>query len=182
MLRAIYKLIFYNLLGWRIEGNFDLNIKKYIVIVAPHTSNWDFIIGVMARSILGIKDAKFLGKSQLFKWPYGFIFRALGGYPVDRSRHNNLVEAAVAIFNSKERFAMALAPEGTRKKVDKLKTGFYHIAVQAKIPIYMVGFDYVKKTIFIRHPFYPTGNVEEDMRVIVDYFSTIQAKHPEKAI
>lgn len=179
MLLVIYKLIFYKILGWETVGKFDPAIKKYIVIVAPHTSNWDFAIGVMARSILHIADAKFLGKSQLFRWPYGIIFRALGGYPVDRSRHNNWVDAAVEIFNSKEKFGMALAPEGTRKKVGKIKTGFYHIAVQAKIPIYKVGFDYSKKQVIIDEPFYPSGNIDEDMEKIMNFFRSVKGKHPE---
>lgn len=179
MFRAICSFIYYKVLKWNIQGSIDNSILKYIIIVAPHTSNWDFPIGVMARSLLRIEDAKFLGKSQLFKWPYGILFRALGGYPVDRTKHNNIVDAAVDIFNSKEKFAMALAPEGTRSKVDKMKTGFYHIAVKAKIPIYMVGFDYAKKTIIINEPFYPTGDLDTDMIKIMDFYSNITPRHPE---
>src|SRR6266850_2408387 len=113
MLRPIYILIF-KLIGWKIEGSFPLKIKKYIVSVAPHTSNWDFVIGVMARSILKIQRARFLGKSQLFQRPYGWFFRWLGGYPVDRSSSHDMVQQAVDIFNRHERFILAIAPEGTR--------------------------------------------------------------------
>jgi len=179
MLRTLYYFIFHHVIKWKIVGEFDPSIKKYIVIVAPHTSNWDFPIGVMAQSILGITEAKFLGKSQLFKWPYGFIFRALGGHPVDRTRHNNLVDAAVEIFNSKEKFAMALAPEGTRKKVSAFKTGFYHIAVRAKIPIYKVGFDFSTKRIIIDKPYYPSGDMEADMELIMEFYKPIRGRHPE---
>lgn len=179
MFRALCSFIFFKILKWNFEGSFDHSIKKYIVIVAPHTSNWDFPIGVMARSIMRISDSKYLGKSQLFKWPYGFIFRALGGYPVDRSKYNNWVDAAVEIFNLKEKFVMALAPEGTRSKVGRLKTGFYHIAVKAKIPIYMVGFDFAKKKVIIADPYNPTGNLKEDMEDIMAFFLTITPKHPE---
>ena len=182
MIKALSSFIFHNILRWKIVGSFDASIKKYIIIVVPHTSNWDFIIGVLARSILKIDEAKFLGKSQLFRWPYGFIFRALGGYPVVRTQHNNLVEAAVDIFNSKERFAMALAPEGTRSKVEKLKTGFYHIAVKAKIPIFKVGFDFKKRELVIDKPFYPSGNMEEDMVLIMQFFKTITPKHPHLGV
>ena len=179
MWKAIARFVFFKILGWKFIGQFDSSIPKYIAIVAPHTSNWDFIIGVFARAAIGIDHAKYLGKSQLFKWPYGFIFRALGGHPVDRSKHNNLVEAVVDIFNSKERFAVALAPEGTRKKVGKLKTGFYHIAVQANIPIYLVGFDYPTKTIVIHDAYYPSGNIDDDMPEIMKFFGGITGKNPE---
>ena len=182
MFRALVKFIYFKIIGWNIEGYFDPAIKKYVIIVAPHTSNWDFPIGVMARSIFQIDDAKFLGKSSLFKWPYGFIFRALGGHPVDRSKTNNLVDAVVDIFNSKKRFAVALAPEGTRSKVDSLKTGFYHIAVKANIPIYKVGFDYHKKCTVIDKPFHPSGNIEADMPIIMDFFRRIKGKNPELGI
>ena len=182
MLRAIYNFVFHKLIGWKIVGRFDPALKKFIIIVAPHTSNWDFVIGVMARSILKLTQGSFLGKSQLFKWPHGFIFKALGGYPVDRTKHNNWVEAAVELYNSKDEFVMALAPEGTRRKVDRIKTGFYHIAEQAKIPIYMVGFDYAKKTIFIEEPFHPTGDKEADLQKIMAYFKTISGRHPEQGL
>ena len=179
MFRAICSFVLLKLMKWDFHGSIDNSVHKYIIIVAPHTSNWDFPIGVMARSILRIEDAKFLGKSQLFKWPFGILFRALGGYPVDRTKHNNIVDAAVEIFNSKEKFAMALAPEGTRSKVEKMKTGFYHIAVKAKIPIFMVGFDFAKKTIVINEPFYPTGDLEADMIQIMRFYNHITPRHPE---
>jgi len=152
------------------------------VIVGPHTSNWDFPIGVLARSIIQIQDAKYLGKSSLFKWPHGFIFRALGGHPVHRSRNNNLVDAVIDLFNNKEKFAVALAPEGTRSKVESIKTGFYHIAVKAKIPIIKVGLDYSLKQTIIDAPFYPSGDIERDMPLILDFFSKIKGKHPELGI
>lgn len=179
MWKALARFFFFKILGWKFEGKFDPSLPKYIAVVAPHTSNWDFIIGVLTRKIMGIDSVKFLGKSQLFKWPFGWFFRALGGYPVDRSKHNNLVEAVVAIFNSKERFAIGLAPEGTRKKVGQLKTGFYHIAVQANVPIILVGFDFPKKTVVVKNPFYPSGDIEKDMPVIMNFFKGIKGKNPE---
>src|SRR2546430_128791 len=124
MLRSIYLLIF-KLIGWRVEGSFPPDLKKYIIAVAPHTSNWDFVIGVMARSILNIQRARFLGKSQLFKAPFGWFFRAIGGHPVDRSSSHDMVHQVATIFNEHNEFILAIAPEGTRKKVTKLKTGFY---------------------------------------------------------
>src|SRR6187402_3414771 len=126
MLRPLYKLIF-NLLGWKIVGDFPPELRKYIVAVAPHTSNWDFPLGVMTRSILRMKKARFLGKDSLFKPPFGWFFRSLGGYPVNRSGHHDVVHQVIDIFNSHDDFILALAPEGTRKKVEKLRTGFYFI-------------------------------------------------------
>lgn len=181
MMRGIYSFFFYRL-GWKIKGFFPPELKKFICIVAPHTSNWDFVVGLAARSILKLHHVKYLGKSQLFKWPYGILFRKLGGYPVYRDKHNNLVDQVVDIYNSKDAFAIALAPEGTRKKVNQLKTGFYHIAVKADIPIMMVGFDFGKKEIVIREPFYPSGDIEKDMPIIIDFFKAIQGKRPQYGI
>ena len=127
MLRPLYLLLF-KIFGWKINGHFPEQVKKYVIAVAPHTSNWDFVVGVAARSILRIQRAKFLGKSQLFRPPFGWLFRRLGGYSVDRSKSQDVVEQVAHIFDQHDDFVLALAPEGTRKKVGKLKTGFYYIA------------------------------------------------------
>jgi 1-acyl-sn-glycerol-3-phosphate acyltransferase len=116
MLRPIY-LLFFKIFGWKVTGHFPKEIKKFIIAVAPHTSNWDFVVGIAARSILGIQRAKFLGKSQLFKAPYGWFFKLLGGYPVDRSQSNDVTDQTAEIFNTHDRFILEVAPEGTRKKV-----------------------------------------------------------------
>jgi len=169
-------------MGWTISGNFENRPAKYIVIVMPHTANMDFFIGVFSRSILRISEAKYLGKSQLFRWPYGFIFRLLGGYPVDRTKDNNLVDAVVRIFNEKEKFAIALAPEGTRTKVDRLKTGFYYIARKAAIPIIPVAFDYSRKQVVIGDNFYCTDDMRQDFKNLLDFYKDKKGKFPEKGI
>lgn len=181
MLRYIYQF-FLKRMGWTFEGSFEPKPPKFIVIVAPHTSNMDFVIGVMARSTLKLTSTKYLGKSQLFKFPHGFIFRALGGYPVDRTKHNNLVDAVVDLFNSKESFSIAIAPEGTRSKVDRIKTGFYHIAKKAQVPIFLVGFDYQQKKIVIKGPIMPGESVLDDFLMIIQFFSSIQGKVPELGV
>ncbi len=181
MMRALYKFIF-NQMGWQVQGSFTKLPQKFIIIVAPHTSNWDFVLGIMVRSMLGLRQTKYLGKSELFRFPYGFIFRALGGYPVERHKYNNLVEATVALFNSKDTFSIALAPEGTRAKVNRLKTGFYHIANQANLPIYKVGFDFAHKQVIIDEPFYPTGNIIADFKPILTFFSKIKGKNRKLGI
>lgn len=181
MFRPLYLFIF-RLTGWSVEGSFSRELKKYIVAVAPHTSNWDFVIGVMARSIVRIQRAKFLGKSALFRPPYGWLFRWLGGYPVDRASSHDMVHQVVEIFNRHEEFILAIAPEGTRKKVPKLKTGFYHIARQARVPIIPCGFDFQRKKIVIGQPFYPSANADADMDLLRKFFSQIKGRNPELGI
>ena len=177
----LYLLIF-TLLGWSVEGSFSRDLKKYIIAIAPHTSNWDFVIGVMARSILKIQRAHFLGKSQLFKPPYGWLFRWLGGYPVDRTSSHDMVHQVADIFNKHDEFILAIAPEGTRKKVKKLRTGFYYIALQAQVPIIPVGFDYQRKKIVIGPPLYPSTNVGEDMELLRRFYSSVKGRNPELGI
>ncbi len=181
MLRPLYVLLF-KIFGWKINGNFSVDLKKYIIAVAPHTSNWDFPVGVAARSILRIQKAKFLGKSQLFRAPYGWFFRALGGYPVDRSSSHDMVDQVVKIFNSHDEFILAMAPEGTRKKVEKFRTGFYYIAKKAHVPIIPVGFDFGKKEIVVGKPFYPTENIEADFEVLYSFYRGITGRNPELGI
>jgi len=176
MSRLLYHF-FFKLFGWKIDGEMPKE-KKYIIIVAPHTSNWDFMIGLCVRSILRF-DAKFLGKKELFRFPFGALFRWLGGLPVDRSRNANMVDAVAELFNQHEELIIAMAPEGTRKYVEKWKTGFYFIALKAKIPILMASFDYPSKTVFASKPFYPTGDLKADMKVILDFYRNKQGKVPK---
>jgi 1-acyl-sn-glycerol-3-phosphate acyltransferase len=167
------------LMGWKSVGDFPVGLKKYVVIVAPHTSGWDFVIGVMFRSVLHMEKAHYLGKAELFKPPFGFLFRWLGGYPVDRSSRHNMVEQVVNIFQQHDEFVLALSPEGTRQRVDRLRTGFYNIARQAKVPIVMIGFDYQRKLVLIDKPFDVT-NEEVDMKRILDFFRPVRGKFAEK--
>jgi 1-acyl-sn-glycerol-3-phosphate acyltransferase len=181
MLKLIYAFVF-RMMGWKVEGAFPTDIKKYIVAVAPHTSNWDFIIGVLARSVLKVQKAKFLGKDSLFKPPFGWLFRALGGYPVNRSKNNDMVQQVATIFDQHDEFILGLAPEGTRKKVEKLRTGFYYIAKKANIPIVPCGFDFARKTVVVGAPFYPTDNFESDMEQLLLFYRKITGKNPEMGI
>jgi 1-acyl-sn-glycerol-3-phosphate acyltransferase len=165
--------------GWNTSQRFPYHhLKKYIVILGPHTSNWDFIIGVSYRNSLDLNYVRFLGKSQLFKPPFGWIFKMLGGIPVDRTANHNLVDAVANLFDQHESFAIAIAPEGTRKKVDKLKTGFYFIAAKAGVPIIMVGLDYKYRTVRFSEPLYPSNQVE-DFETIYGFYRTIEGKVPE---
>jgi 1-acyl-sn-glycerol-3-phosphate acyltransferase len=175
--RFLYKF-FFTLFGWKINGKMPAE-KKFIIIVAPHTSNWDFMIGLAVRSILKFK-ARYLAKKELFRFPFGTFFRALGGVPVDRSKNSNLVESVAELFRERDELIIAIAPEGTRKQVTKWKTGFYFIALEAHIPIVMASFDYKRKTVFINKPFYPTGNKEEDMKYIFDFYLDKRGKYPKE--
>ena len=181
MIRAIVKFIFHRMWGWKIEGTFPKDTPKFIAIGAPHTSNWDFILGLCARIIQGA-DIKFIAKKSLFKFPYGWFFRMVGGYPVDRKKKGNFVEAIVSIFNSKDHFAIAITPEGTRKKVTQFKSGFYHIALGANIPIVITIFDYGNKIFKIIPPFMPSGNYEKDLEFILPYFRGIKGFFPENGV
>jgi len=173
-MRFIYQFLF-NLAGWKISGDVPRNTKKYLIIAAPHSSNWDFMLGISVRNIMRFKS-NFLGKKELFRFPLGWLFRSLGGYPVDRGKNSNVVDQVVNFYNTEEEFVIALAPEGTRKNVDRWKTGFYHIAVKAKVPIVMVGLDWASKTVIFREAFYPTGDFNEDSKVITEFYSKVKGR------
>ena len=150
-----------------------------VIIVAPHTSWKDVIVGFAARSVLHITKTKFLGKKELFDGPFGWLFRWLGGTPVDRFSKHGVVDQVVEMFSSKEEFLLAMAPEGTRKKVEKLRTGFYYIAKKAAVPILMAGLDFSKKQMVFAKPFFTTNNEAKDFDHIIAFFASIKGKHPE---
>ncbi len=178
-MKGFSKFILHTVLGWKIVNDFPKELKKYIVIAAPHTSWQDFPIGVLARGAKGAK-INFIGKDSLFKGPFGFVFRSLGGTPVDRSKSNNLVDAIVSTFQSNDEFRLALSPEGTRKKTERWKTGFYHIAKGANVPIVMATLDFGKKQVKISEPYYTTSDQKADFKFFHAYFSDVQGKHPDQ--
>lgn len=180
MKKHLYRFIFFKLMGWKITGDFDESIKKCVVIVVPHTSWHDFYLGIFVRGILGFQ-INFVGKKELFQFPFGFYFRWMGGAPLDRTGGLNKVDAIVNVFKNKEIFRLAISPEGTRKKVTKWKTGFYYISLQAKVPIIPIAFDYRKKEVTINEPFYPTGQIEADLKVLEKKFTNIIGKFPSQS-
>jgi 1-acyl-sn-glycerol-3-phosphate acyltransferase len=151
------------------------------MIVAPHTSNWDFVVGIAARSILKL-EIKYVAKKELFKFPFGWIFKKLGGYPVDRSKTTNFVDAVSNLFKTHEYFSICFTPEGTRKYTPKWKTGFYYIALQAGIPVVMVGFNYADKLVQVEPAFYLSGDIDKDIAHMMDYYRKVPGKIPEKGI
>jgi len=115
MRKQLYEFIFFRILGWKLIGTVDAKVKKCVLMVMPHTCNFDFFLGLFSRGIIGV-EMNFVGKKELFKFPFGWYFRSIGGAPLDRSGGKNNVDATVDVFNSKEVFRMAIAPEGTQKK------------------------------------------------------------------
>lgn len=171
MLGALARWLF-KIAGWRVVGAVP-HLPKAIWVIAPHTTNLDFLLGLGARPTLGIW-IEYLAKSSLFTWYAGWLFRALGGKPVYRDKSHNLVDAMAAVFNRHEQLHIAIAPEGTRSNVSKLKTGFYYIALKAGVPIIPVGFDWPRKLIILGNPLHPTGNYATDMVPFYQFFAQVQ--------
>lgn len=180
-MRWLAKFIYFKLLGWKVVGNVNMSrdtVKKAIIIAVPHTSWHDFYIGVLLRKVLNIKT-NFIAKKELFVGPIDWYLKAIGGAPIDRQTKENKVEAIAKLFAQKEEFRMTLAPEGTRKKVDKWKTGFYYIAKEAKVPIIMFTLDFGKKENRISEPFYPTDDMEADFEFMHNFYKGVVGKKPE---
>lgn len=177
LLRAL-SILYLKIIGWRKVGNLP-DIPQYVIIVAPHTSNWDFPIGLAFAFALKIRGY-WLGKDSLFRWPFRGFFRWLGGIPIDRSKSSDVVAQMVQIFRERARLTMVLAPEGTRKKVSYWKSGFYHIARGANVPIVLAFLDYFRKAGGIGPVFKPTGDIEADMEFIRAFYKTVTGKYPEK--
>ncbi|MFV8369444.1 1-acyl-sn-glycerol-3-phosphate acyltransferase [Flavobacterium sp. LB2R40] len=148
------------------------------MMVMPHSSAHDFYLGIFTRGITGL-EMNWVGKKELFRFPFGFYFKYMGGEPLDRSGGLNKVESIAAIFQRREIFRLAVAPEGTRKKVKELKTGFYYIALKANVPIVPVAFDFGKKEVNLGSPVHPSGNLEMDLMVLKKHFKTVIGKIPE---
>ncbi|WP_063815753.1 MULTISPECIES: lysophospholipid acyltransferase family protein [Sorangium] len=162
--------------GWRVEGVTDLP-PKAVLIAAPHTSNWDFPFTLAVSYVLGL-EFSWLGKHTLFEPPFGWFFRWLDGIPVDRRDRNNLVAAVVDILKQRDELILVVAPEGTRSRTKRWKTGFYYVALGAGVPILLGYLDFPRKRGGILHVFYPTGDIEADMAAIRRHYDGVEGKHP----
>jgi 1-acyl-sn-glycerol-3-phosphate acyltransferase len=169
----IGKLIF-AIFGWGFKNEFP-NIPKFVIIIGPHTSNWDFVFGIAAMLILGAQIS-WMGKQQIFRKPFGRILQWLGGIPIDRSSPHGVVDTMINHYKSMDKFILAIAPEGTRKKVEKWKLGFYHIATGADVPILVTCFDYKNKSISFAPLIYPSGNLNADIDDMQLIFEKIRGK------
>ena len=163
------------LAGWRIEGEFP-DRPKLVAIVAPHTSNWDFLTGLWAKLALRL-GARFVGKHTLFKGPMGVFMRWLGGVPVDRRAATGFVDQVARAMRDAERMVVVIAPEGTRKRTT-WKSGFYRIALAAGVPILPVAFDYPRRAVVFAPPFRPTGDYEKDLAAIRAHYRPEMALIP----
>lgn len=166
------------LAGWKIKIQVQEPAKS-IICVAPHTSNWDFVIGKLSYTALGRK-ASFLIKKSWFFFPMNYFFKALGGVPVDRSKKSSVTEQMAEEFAKRETFHLAITPEGTRGHVEKWKMGFYYIAKKANVPIQIAYIDYLKKEMGVKAIFMPTENETADMELIESYYHDVNARFPSK--
>jgi len=167
------------LAGWRVDGTLP-NIPKFVLIGAPHTSNWDFLLFLGVIFTLRA-NVRFMGKAELFRPPYGWFFYYCGGVPVDRKKATGLVEQMVDACNKADEFILTIAPEGTRHQVSDWKKGFYHIAKSAGIPIVMAQVDGKHKTVYIlEQVFHPTDDMEADMKAIKGAFEGIVGIKPRR--
>jgi len=156
-------------LGWKVSGYSPDRLTKCIILAVPHTSNWDFPLGLLVRSYLST-DIKFVGKEELFTGIQGKIVHFLGGVPVKRNTHSSFVEDVATMFSTRESFRICIAPEGTRMPVKALKSGFYRIARAADVPVILVKWDFGNKHIKFSEPWYMTADKDKDMKKVEEYF------------
>jgi len=162
-------------LGWRVEGELP-DVSRCVIIVAPHTSNWDFVIGLATVLALDL-GVTWLGKHQIFRGPLGALWRRVGGVPVDRSAPDGVVEQAARVLVSRSTF-LGIAPEGTRRKVERWKSGFWRIARAAQVPIFPVALDYRRRAVVLGELFSPTDDYAADLAALQSRFSADMARNP----
>lgn len=174
--RALVRIYRHN--GWTAYGEVP-EPRKFVLIAAPHTSNWDFLNFIGLTEDLGISP-HFMGKKSLFRWPWKNFMLDMGGVPVDRSANQNYVQAMIDEFAKRKEFMLTIAPEGTRGAVRKWKTGFYHIAMGANVPLVIGMMDYAKKTGGLGPAIWPTGDFKADMARIAELYTSVTPRHPGK--
>jgi 1-acyl-sn-glycerol-3-phosphate acyltransferase len=164
--------------GWTLKVKLPEE-KKFILIGAPHTSNWDFPLGLLTFWTLDLK-IYWVAKIQMFRGPLHYLFTSLGGIPIDRSASHGFINQIAEKFNQSEEMVLTIAPEGTRSKTGYWKSGFYHIALAARVPICFGYIDYQNRTLGFEQVMYPSGDIEADMRIISDFYKNIKGRYPEK--
>lgn len=177
MIQQLCSWMLYKKMGWRKEITVA-HPDKFVICLAPHTSNWDFVIGQLYMRAEGMKS-NFLMKKEWFIGPLGSFFRWIGGIPVQRSRHTRMTDYLASEASRSKTFQLCITPEGTRSLNADWKKGFYYIALKARIPILLYGVDYQKRLIQCTESFIPNGDIETDMRRIKLYFKDFKGKHPE---
>jgi 1-acyl-sn-glycerol-3-phosphate acyltransferase len=179
--RIVISQAILRLCGWRYRYLIPREITKSVMLVAPHTSNWDFILGRLCYNALDIR-VRFMIKKEMFFFPVGIFLRMWGGVPVDRKNPGNITEQASGMFARYDELTFGITPEGTRKPNPRWKKGFYRIAMHANVPIAFTYLDYGKKDAVVGKIFYPTGNYSEDMKEIAAYFAKVTPAHPENYV
>ena len=179
-MQKFLRFLLYRLLGWQVEVSMTLPYK-YIIALAPHTSNWDFIMGLLYSRAEGF-HCDFMMKEEWFFWPLGPIFRKLGGIPVYRSKHTSLTDQLAQVARERDKFGLCITPEGTRKPTTEWKKGFYYIALKADLPILLFGLDYAQKRIVCTKSIIPNGDVDGQMQEIKEYFRPFKGKKPQNFI
>ena len=177
MRRRFCHWLLYQVLGFRFEETVK-RPNKYIIALAPHTSNWDFILGILFSNAEGFR-CNFMMKKEWFFWPLGPIFRRIGGIPVWRSKNHSLTDQLAEEARNSDEFHLCITPEGTRKLQPEWKKGFYYIALKANIPILLYGLDYEKRLIVCKKSIVPTGDIENELKEIKRYFCSFKGKHPQ---
>lgn len=172
--------LYLKIIGWKIGSTLDPSVKKCVLVGAPHTSNMDYPVALATLYASGV-HVRFLAKKSLFRFPLGILMRATGGISVDRSKHNNMVDAMIAMFGKNNALVLLIPAEGTRSYVKEWKSGFYHTAVGAKVPIALGYLDYGKKVSGFGDLFYPTGDYQKDLAEIKNFYRRFTARHPEKS-
>ena len=175
-MRKLAQIILYRVLNWKIYGNHILP-DKCVLIVAPHTHWIDFFVAILIRKAIN-PEINFIGKKELFKFPLGIILKYLGGEPVDRNSKSKTVDIIADIFKKKKKFRLGISPEGTRKKTEVWKTGFYYIAKKSNVPIISVTLNFEKKNTKFSKPFFVSGDFEKDIKELKFFFKGVKGKVP----
>jgi 1-acyl-sn-glycerol-3-phosphate acyltransferase len=175
---AVLGKVLLRLAGWRVEGALPAWADRAVVIAAPHTTNWDLPYMLAVSWVLGVRP-RWLGKRELFRTPFGWLMRWLGGIPVDRSRRGNLVEEAAALLRAADRLFLVVPPSGTRSRAPHWKSGFYHIARAARVPIVCAFLDYDRRVGGIGPVFVPSGDLGADMDRLRLFYRDVRGKYPE---
>lgn len=178
-MKAISDFLLY-IMGWEINNQIPKSVKKAVIIVAPHTSLWDTVMGKLGFWHMNV-DSKLLIKGEAFKWPYGGFLKMIGGLPVNRNKSTRLTDTVAQMFNEHDTLFITITPEGTRKLVKEWKRGFYYIALTAKVPIVLGVLDYKNKKGGMKKLFYPTGDIEKDIVEIQSFYKGIEGKNPHRS-
>lgn len=175
--------LFFKLQGWKITHYLSADIKRCVIVVAPHTSNWDFFVGMGAIRNMKLNQ-RFAIKKEWLRFPFKRLFLSLGALPIDRSKNTlgekkSSVDGMVELFDNREELRLIITPEGTRSRVEKWKTGFYYVALKANVPLALGFMDHEKRECGIAEVIYPTGDFKADMKLIMDFYKKFKGKNPE---